>query len=130
MLVNLITAFGWLGAFAGIFAYLMVSRGKWIAASLTFQLTNVVAAFLMFMVAAMNGVWPSAAANVAWLGIGLISTHKILRERDFSVRRLAAKGAARSMRAFEVMSASTNAWSSVAGQGGSQGFGSHTRLAG
>jgi len=130
VLVNLITAFGWIGAFAGIFAYLMVSRGKWIAASLTFQLTNVAAASAMFAVAAMNGVWPSAAANVAWLGIGVISTYQILKQREFSLRRaLSLPKKARSLTAYEVSSASAISWSRVAGQGGYMGHGSHTRLA-
>ena len=129
MLVNLITAFGWVGAVAGLTAYMMVSRGKWVAASLAFQLTNVAAATMMFAVAAMNGVWPSAAANLAWIGIGVITTHKILKERDFSLRRSARFGIKRSLRAIEVSSASANAWSSVAGAG-SFGHGSHVRLAG
>ena len=129
MLVNLITAFGWVGAVAGLAAYMMVSRGKWIAASLAFQLTNVASAAMMFTVAAWNGVWPSAAANVAWATIGVITTAKILKERDFSLRNMAKKTVTRSLRAFEVSSASSNAWARVAGQGGSLGYGSHSRLA-
>jgi len=129
VLYNLVTVFGWVGAVAGITAYLMVSRGKWIAASLTFQLTNVASATMMFTVAAVNGVWPSASANVAWMAIGIISTHKILKERDFSLRKVARNSVRRSLRAFEVSSASSNAWAKVAGQGGSMGYGSHSRLA-
>jgi len=130
MLANLITALGWVGAVAGIIAYLMVSRGKWIAASLAFQLTNLGAATLMFAVAAMNGVWPSASANLAWMGIGVISTHKILKEREISLRQVAGKVIPKSLCTFEVSSASANAWSKIGGQGGSMGYGSQTRLAG
>lgn len=130
MLVNVITAFGWVGAAAGLTAYMMVSRGKWIAASLAFQLTNVIAAGLMSAVAVVNGVWPSAAANMAWIGIGVITIHKILKERDFSLRKTAIKGIERSLRAIEVSSAAANSWSTVGGQGGSFGYGSHSRLAG
>ena len=128
MLVNLITVFGWIGAVTGILAYSMVSRGKWVSASLTFQLTNVIAGIMMFAVAAYNGVWPSAAANVAWIGIGVISAYRILKERNFSIRGMVMSPTARALHASEVSSASANAWSRIAGQGGSLGYGSQARL--
>jgi len=131
MFVHIITALGWAGAFAGILAYSMVSRGKWVAASFTFQLTNIAAAMAMFAVAAINGVWPSAAANVAWLGIGVISTFRIMKERGYSLslKSFSRSLPHRALSVFEVSSASANAWSQVGGQGGPLGYGSHSRLA-
>ncbi|MCL1871757.1 MAG: hypothetical protein FWF90_15280 [Promicromonosporaceae bacterium] len=80
-IVALITLFGWVGAVAGIVAYGMVSKGHWGPGSFAFQLTNLGGAAAMFLVAMVNGVWPSAAANVAWIVIGGHSTLTILRKR-------------------------------------------------
>ncbi|PFG41466.1 hypothetical protein ATJ88_0105 [Isoptericola jiangsuensis] len=70
-LVTVITALGWVGAAAGLVAYAQVSKGRWTSSSWAFQLTNIAAALLMMVVAGINGVWPSAAANVAWVVIGI-----------------------------------------------------------
>ena len=88
-LISLITLLGWVGAVAGIVAYGMVSRGQWGPGSFAFQLTNLGGATAMFLVAAVNGVWPSAAANVAWMVIGTHATITILRRRaaDRAARR-------------------------------------------
>jgi hypothetical protein len=91
-LVTVITVLGWVGAVAGIVAYGMVSKGRWGAGSLAFQITNLGGAVLMFLVAAANGVWPSAAANVAWIVIGAQALTTILRERA-ARRRAAARPA-------------------------------------
>ncbi len=80
-LITAITALGWVGAVAGITAYGMVSQGRWNAGSYAFQLVNLCGAVAMFLVAAVNGVWPSAAANVAWMVIGVHSTVVITRKR-------------------------------------------------
>lgn len=78
---------GWIGAAAGVVAYAMVSRGRWAASSAPFQLTNLTAAGLMGMVAAANGVWPSVAANIVWIVIGVQAIVVIVRAR---ARRRAA----------------------------------------
>ncbi|ANC31973.1 CBU_0592 family membrane protein [Isoptericola dokdonensis] len=70
-LLTVITVLGWIGAAAGLVAYAQVSRGRWTSSSSAFQATNIVAAILMCVVAGVNGVWPSAAANVAWIVIGI-----------------------------------------------------------
>jgi len=69
-LLTVITALGWGGALAGLVAYGMVSKGRWTANSFAFQVTNMAGAVVMTVVAGVNGVWPSAAANVAWIVIG------------------------------------------------------------
>lgn len=78
---------GWIGAAAGVVAYAMVSRGRWAASSAPFQLTNLTAAGLMGMVAAANGVWPSVAANIVWIVIGVQAIVVLVRAR---ARRRAA----------------------------------------
>jgi hypothetical protein len=70
-LLTLITALGWAGAVAGLVAYYMVSKGRWSSSSWAFQCTNIAGAIIMTVVAGVNGVWPSAAANVAWIVIGI-----------------------------------------------------------
>ena len=90
-LIDVINALGWVGAVAGIVAYGMVSKGHWGPGSFAFQLTNLGGATAMFLVALVNGVWPSAAANVAWMVIGTHSTVTILRKR--AMARAAAQAA-------------------------------------
>ncbi|WP_370614187.1 hypothetical protein [Mumia sp. Pv 4-285] len=67
---DFVTALGWFGAVAGAAAYLLVSRGRWNAASARYQSANFLGAGLMGGVAAFNGIWPSAAANLIWVVIG------------------------------------------------------------
>jgi len=83
-LMMVATALGWVGALAGLVAYAMVSRGRWNADSLAFQGTNMLAGVAMLTVAASNGVWPSAAANVAaiMIGAGAVVTMRRAKKRQ------------------------------------------------
>ncbi|KAA1420012.1 hypothetical protein FE697_019220 [Mumia zhuanghuii] len=67
---DFVTGLGWFGAVAGAAAYLLVTRGRWSASSARYQSANLLGAGLMGGVAAFNGVWPSAAANLIWVFIG------------------------------------------------------------
>lgn len=89
-LMMVATALGWVGALAGLVAYAMVSRGRWNADSLAFQGTNMLAGVTMLTVAATNGVWPSAAANIAAILIGANAVATVLRAK----RRRAAQAQA------------------------------------
>ncbi|PUB28850.1 hypothetical protein C8K30_103274 [Promicromonospora sp. AC04] len=80
-LMMVVTALGWVGAIAGLVAYAMVSRGRWSADSLAFQCTNVLAAGTMLTVAAANGVWPSAASNIAAIAIGANALFTVFRAK-------------------------------------------------
>ena len=80
-LMMVATALGWVGAIAGLVAYAMVSRGRWNADSLAFQGTNMLAGVTMLTVAASNGVWPSAAANIAAILIGVHAVTTVLRAK-------------------------------------------------
>lgn len=80
-LMMVATALGWVGALAGLVAYAMVSRGRWNADSLAFQGTNMLAGVTMLTVAATNGVWPSAAANIAAILIGANAVATVLRAK-------------------------------------------------
>jgi len=97
-LMMVVTALGWVGAIAGLVAYAMVSRGRWSADSLAFQCTNVLAAGTMLTVAAANGVWPSAASNIAAIAIGANALFTVFR-----AKKRAAERAAESVSALTVV---------------------------
>lgn len=80
-LLTVITALGWVGAVAVVLAYGMVSKGRWTADGLPFQLANFAGAFIMLLIAVMNGIWPSALANVAAVIIGALAMRTIARAR-------------------------------------------------
>ncbi|WP_344247774.1 CBU_0592 family membrane protein [Isoptericola hypogeus] len=80
-LLTVITALGWVGAIAVVLAYGMVSKGRWTADSLAFQVANIGGAAVMLMIAVMNGIWPSALANVAAVVIGAGALRAIARAR-------------------------------------------------
>lgn len=85
-LMTVVTAFGWVGAVAGLVAYAMVSTGKWRPDSIAFQATNVCAASVLMGVAALNGVWPSAASNIAAIAIGGNALLMVARSRGRAAR--------------------------------------------
>lgn len=89
-LMTVVTAFGWVGAVAGLVAYAMVSQGKWRPDSIAFQVTNVCAASILMGVAALNGVWPSAASNVAAIAIGGNALFVLARSRGRTARDTAS----------------------------------------
>jgi hypothetical protein len=89
-LMTVITALGWVGAIAVVLAYGMVSRGRWTANSLPFQLANFAGAAVMLLIAIVNGIWPSALANIAAVVIGASAMTSIARARRAERAALAA----------------------------------------
>lgn len=83
---------GWISAVAGAIAYCMASRGIWDAKSVRFQVTNMSAAGLMIIVGAVNGIWPSVAANMVWVIIGINTLLMVFQGRR-AARRAAATAA-------------------------------------
>ncbi|SDR96487.1 hypothetical protein [Paraoerskovia marina] len=84
---------GWISALAGAIAYCLASRGVWDAKSVRFQVTNMTAAGLMIVVGAVNGIWPSVAANMVWVVIG-VNTLLVVFSSRRADRRAAAVAAA------------------------------------
>jgi hypothetical protein len=80
-LLSVVTALGWVGAIVGLVAYFQVSRGRWAPDSIQFQAANLCATSMLFLVAAVHGVWPSVAANIAWMVIGTQAVLMIVRAR-------------------------------------------------
>lgn len=89
-LMLVVTVLGWVGAIAGLVAYAMVSRGRWSADSLAFQGTNMLAAGTLLTVAAANGIWPSAASNMAAILIGVNAVYTVARAKKRAAKKAAA----------------------------------------
>jgi hypothetical protein len=89
-LMLVVTVLGWVGAIAGLVAYAMVSRGRWSADSLAFQGTNMLAAGTLLTVAAANGIWPSAASNMAAILIGVNAVFTVVRAKKRAAKEAAA----------------------------------------
>jgi hypothetical protein len=68
---------GWAAAALILGAYALLSAGRLRAASLTYQLMNILGAAGFIVNSGWNGALPSAAMNVIWMAIGVYS----LRQR-------------------------------------------------
>jgi len=61
---------GWIGMALLIGAYGLVTAGRILGPSLTFQLMNLVGGALLMVNSGWYGAWPSAALNLVWVVIG------------------------------------------------------------
>ena len=68
---------GWAAAALILGAYALLSAGRLRAASLTYQLMNILGAAGFIVNSGWNGALPSAAMNVIWMAIGVYT----LRQR-------------------------------------------------
>jgi hypothetical protein len=69
---------GWAGMALLIGAYTLVTAGRILGTSLTFQLMNLLGGALLMVNSAWYGAWPSAALNLVWVVIGTVG---LLRAR-------------------------------------------------
>jgi hypothetical protein len=69
----LIEFVGWLAAFLILLAYSLISAGKIEARSATYQLLNIFGAAGFVVNSGWNGAIPSAALNIVWMGIGIVT---------------------------------------------------------
>lgn len=70
MLTVAIDVAGWIGMALLIGAYGLVTAGRILGPSLTFQLMNLVGGALLMVNSGWYGAWPSAALNLVWVVIG------------------------------------------------------------
>ena len=61
---------GWIAALLILLAYGLLSSGRMTSNSLTFQWMNIVGAAGFIANGLWNQAYPSAALNIAWMGIG------------------------------------------------------------
>jgi hypothetical protein len=63
---------GWIGMALLIGAYALVTSGRILGPSLTFQLMNLFGGGLLMVNSGWYGAWPSAALNLVWVVIGTV----------------------------------------------------------
>ncbi|MBA3878470.1 MULTISPECIES: CBU_0592 family membrane protein [Sphingomonas] len=82
MSVNtLIEVVGWAAALLILASYLLVSTGRLDGRSPTFQWMNVVGAAGFILNSGWHGALPSAALNIAWMAIGVVTLIGLARSR-------------------------------------------------
>jgi len=64
---------GWLGSFAILLAYGLLSAKKISAYSKTYQLLNIIGSLFLILNTIYHRAIPPATLNLFWLGIGLFS---------------------------------------------------------
>lgn len=64
---------GWAAALLILAAYLLVSIGRLEARAVSFQWMNVIGAAGFVVNSGWHGALPSAALNIAWMAIGLVT---------------------------------------------------------
>lgn len=62
---------GWIGAFALLLPYYLVSIGKVEGKSATFQLSNLLGSILLVVNSLYYGALPSVLVNIVWIAIGM-----------------------------------------------------------
>ncbi|MEP9357798.1 hypothetical protein [Sphingomonas sp. KR3-1] len=77
----LIEIAGWTGAGLILVAYLLLSSGRLTGQSRAYQWMNVVGAACFVLNSGWNGAIPSAALNVVWLLIGVVTLWRIARAK-------------------------------------------------
>ncbi|KKQ53378.1 hypothetical protein A2865_03725 [Candidatus Woesebacteria bacterium RIFCSPHIGHO2_01_FULL_39_17] len=71
---------GWIGTFAILLAYYLVSTKKLSADNRRYQILNVVGAIGIIINSGVHGVIPSVGLNTAWLLIGLYGLIKVVKK--------------------------------------------------
>jgi len=74
-------AMGWIGTLGTIGAYVLLSRGRWSAASLRYSAINGVGGVLCGAASAAYGAWPSVASNLIWSVVAAHTAMVTLRAR-------------------------------------------------
>ncbi len=72
---------GWTGAALILLAYALISTNRLEVQSHAYQLMNVLGAIAFIVNSGWNGAYPSAALNVAWMGIGMYSLLRLRGRR-------------------------------------------------
>ena len=84
MMAILIEIAGWVAAGLFLLSYVLVSTGRLQGQSRAYQWLNVVGAIGFVINSGWNGAYPSAAVNVIWAMIGLVTLWQLARKKDSS----------------------------------------------
>lgn len=80
----LIEIIGWTGAGLFLLSYILVSTGRLQGQSRAYQWLNVIGAIGFVINSGWNGAYPSAAVNVIWAIIGVVTLWQLARKKDSS----------------------------------------------
>lgn len=75
---------GWVAAGLFLLSYILVSTGRLQGQSRAYQWLNVIGAIGFVINSGWNGAYPSAAVNVIWAIIGLVTLWQLARKKDSS----------------------------------------------
>lgn len=81
------SALGWVGAALSLLSYVLVSSGRIVATSITYQSIVLVSASTLAFSTAIFGAWPSAVTNMIYIAIGVVTIAFIVWKRSGAVRR-------------------------------------------
>ena len=76
-----ISLLGWVGAFAALIAYGLISNNKVTGDSQFFQWLNLTGGIVLLINTAYNEAYPAALVNVVWTTIAMFALVKIWRSR-------------------------------------------------
>lgn len=85
MIELLMEIIGWIGAIALLGAYLLISNGKIIGKSYSYQSLNLIGSFGLCVNTYYHGAMPSVVLNVIWLSIGLNTVRILIKNSKQSV---------------------------------------------
>jgi hypothetical protein len=71
LVANLVVAVGWLGAGLFLLAYVLLSQGRLLASSRSYQGLNIAGAVGLAISNGSHGAFPSATLNLVWIFIGV-----------------------------------------------------------
>jgi hypothetical protein len=74
--VIVVNVVGWMGMALLIGAYALVTTGRILGPSLTFQVMNLLGGAALMINSAYYGAWPSAVLNVVWVVIGVVGLNR------------------------------------------------------
>jgi hypothetical protein len=69
----LVSALGFCGAFLVLSGYFQVSRGKWQARGMAFQLVNLVGAGMLLVYSLLLYAYANVLLNVVWLVVAVVT---------------------------------------------------------
>ncbi|MCW2882812.1 MAG: hypothetical protein JWQ95_6912 [Sphaerisporangium sp.] len=79
---------GLVGAGALLFAYAMLSMRKWAGHEVGYQLINFGGGVALMVNSAFHLAWPSAALNLIWSGIGILTLWRLVTTRPWKRRHI------------------------------------------
>ena len=81
-MTHFIEIFGWVASLIILIAYLLVSNGKLLGTSLTYQLLNIIGALGLLINSFYHKAFPSVALNAIWIVVAILAVRRIKKLQD------------------------------------------------